>query len=139
MQYKRVTLRDINNILKLDDRFGSSWSRGLYMERLSMYPDLAYGAFNNGKLVGFILGKRDLGGITISRIVVERKLEGHGIGGNLVDVLTKSVSGKAEEMNSNVRKSNLRSLNLHKHRGFNIFGYHIYKDGELGFKMKKRL
>jgi len=141
MQYKRLSRKNIDDILKLDNRFGSHWSRGFYLDRLSMFPDLSYGAFKNGKLIGFVLGKKEpLGNITISRVAVKKELEGRGIGGNLVDILTKKVIDDAKSLRSTVRESNIRSIKLHKHRGFETLpDFHIYKDGEKGFKFLKRL
>ena len=141
MNFKQISQKNIDDIIKLDDRFGSPWSRGLYSDRLQMFPDLAYGAFSNNKMVGFILGKRDMSGnVTISRVVVDRKHEGKGIGGNLVDILTKKVHDNAQRVVSTVRESNIRSINLHKGRGFDMLPeFHTYSDGERGIKFLKRL
>jgi len=141
MQYKKISQKNIDDILKLDVRFGSSWSKGLYLDRLSMFPDLAYGVFKNNKLIGFVLGKKEpLGNITISRLVVDKQYEGRGIGGHLVDILTKKSYDRAKEMRSTVRESNIRSIKLHKHHGFETLpDFHIYKDGEKGLKFLKRL
>ena len=140
MEYRKINSKYIDDILKLDSRFGSPWSRGLYLDRLSMFPDLSYGVFKNGKLIGFILGKKEpIGNIKISRLVVDEKYEGRGIGGHLVDVLTKKADEKTKKMRSIIRESNKRSIKLHKHRGFEIYDYHTYKDGEKGIKFLKRL
>ena len=141
MQYKRITTKDVDEIMKLDVRLGSPWSKGLYMDRLSMFPDLAYGAFKNGKMIGFVLGKKDtFGNITLSRMAVRKELEGRGIGGHLVDMLIKKVDrNDIKELNATIRESNSRSLNLHKSRGFVENGLYTYRDGERGFKMIKRL
>lgn len=141
MEYKRLTTKHMDDMLKLDERFESRWSPGTYTDRITKFPDLAYGAFENGKLIGFVVGKKDcFGNTTISRVVVNKEYEGRGIGGRLVDIITKKIHEESDYMRSTVREGNKRSLKLHTHHGFKeLHGYHMYSDGKIGIRFIKRL
>ena len=140
MEIRKINPKYINDILKLDVRFTSPWKKETYFKRLDENPELAYGSFKNDKLVGFILGRRlSSGNIKISRLVVHKDFEGRGIGGKLVDTLTNKPD-TADKMISIVREDNKRSINLHKHRGFDIIPKDFtYKNGTKGIRFKKRL
>lgn len=133
VEVREIALEELDEILYLDRRFRSSWSKDLYRERLEEYPDLSYGAYLGKRLVGFVLGKRNRMYILISRIVVDKEFEGTGIGSKLLEALTRM----NVRLRSIIRISNLRSLNLHLHRGFAISDCYTYSDGDIGFILER--
>ena len=137
MKIRQLLESDIDQISKLDVRFSSPWSRYLYRERIKMFPDLSYGLFDNNNLVGFVLGKEMSGpdDIYISRVVVDRKHEGKGYGKKLMNTI---LSKEKKRFFSDVRESNVRSINLHKSVGFFPLDVeHFYSDDERGIKFLK--
>ena len=133
MQIKQLTHQELNEILHLDGRFKSHWSKDTYLERLELFPDLAYGAYIDGKLIGFILGKREDEHVMISRIVVQKQFEGQGIGSKLLKVFLTC----SNRFRSIVRVNNLRSVNLHMHHGFAVYSNYEYANGDQGFILQK--
>lgn len=133
---KPLTDANINRIMELDERFGSSWSPSFYRRRLSMFSNLAYGAYKNGELIGFVLGKQNPDDTLVSRVVVDKQYEGHGIGTKLLQKL-KSVA--PSPLTATVRKTNAPSVKIHKRVGFRpLEETYTYRDGTPGYKMKTK-
>jgi predicted N-acetyltransferase YhbS len=133
---KKITPRNIDAILRLDDRLISTWSRDLYLERLHSFPDLAFGMFDGKKMIGFIIGKRTSGDhVLISRLVVDTKYENQGLGTRLANKLKYSANAK---MVSTIRASNIPSLRVHEHIGFTKQEPYTFYDGEPGFKLRTK-
>lgn len=133
---KPLTDANLPRIMELDERFGSSWSPSFYRQRLSMFSNLAYGAYKNGELIGFVLGKQNPDNTLVSRVVVDKQYEGHGIGTQLLQKL-KSVA--PTPLTSTVRKDNIPSLKIHKRVGFTpLPETYTYQDGTPGYKMKTK-
>lgn len=140
MKIKPLTIDDLDAVSKLDFRFKSPWSRGLYTERMERYPNLSHGAYEHDNLVGFILGKDLTKKKTyISRVVVSKKHEGRGIGKKLMKEF--EYSSRNKQVESTIRSSNKRSLNLHRSMGYKIdddYEY-VYNDGDRGVKFWKNV
>jgi len=137
LNIQKLSKKDIDDIHRLDERFGTPWSNELYIERLSMYPELGYGAYHHGKLIGFVLAKRlPSGDLVISRIVVDKKFEGKGIATKL---MRRIDTKRKRNIHSTVRIGNERSINLHKRSGFRTLSdnFYTFKDGEKGLKFIK--
>ena len=136
MKIRKISSRNINQMMRLEDRLISNWPRDLYLERLSMYPDLAFGMFDGPKMVGFIIGKRNPDDtVLISRVVVDKKYENKCIGTRLVKKLEHSCKSF---MVSTVRESNKPSLKIHEHAGFHVVEPYRFHDGEPGFKLRTK-
>ena len=139
MTIKKLSQKDMNDIHRLDERFGTPWSNELYSERIQRFSDLSYGAYENGKLIGFVLAKRlPDGDLYISRVVVDKQYEGKGIAKRLMMKIDKK---HGKRIKSTVRESNTRSINLHKSDGYFTLkdDFYTFKDGERGLKMMKYL
>ena len=136
MDIKPLTRKHIDEIMELDQRFGSSWSPDFYTQRLSQFGDLAFGAYKNKKLAGFIIGKKNPDGtVLISRVVVEKNLENHGIGSKLMNKLAHATKA---DLISDVRVSNTASIKMCKRCGFTKLPDKMqYTDGEYGYKFRK--
>jgi ribosomal protein S18 acetylase RimI-like enzyme len=139
IKIKPLRIKYEEPILKLDERFKSSWSKRLYINRIHAFPKLSRGAYKDDRLVGFILGKRKPASTYVSRIVVEKDLEGKGIGTKLLKDLEKHSDKR--QMESLIRASNLRSIHLHKKCKYERdkkYNY-TYRNGELGLRFYKLL
>ena len=133
---KPLTDANISRIMELDERFGSSWSPSFYASRIHQFSDLAYGAYEDGKLIGFVLGKHNPDDTLVSRVVVDEAHEGKGIGTNLLKKLKESTP---KPLTSTVRKHNTSSIKIHKKVGFiKLPEMYTYKDGTLGYKMRTK-
>ena len=133
---KPLTDADIGRIMDLDTRFGSSWSPSFYRQRLSLFSDLAYGAYKDDVLIGFVLGKHNPDDTLVSRVVVDKSYEGQGIGTTLLQKLKQS---SHQPLSSTVRKDNIPSIKIHKKVGFTILPEtYTYRDGTPGYKMKTK-
>ena len=131
---KPLTDADIGRIMDLDTRFGSSWSPSFYRQRLSLFSDLAYGAYKDDVLIGFVLGKHNPDDTLVSRVVVDKSYEGQGIGTTLLQKLKQS---SHQPLSSTVRVHNTPSLRIHKKVGFiKLPEMYTYKDGTKGYKLK---
>ena len=141
IKIKQLSEESLDEVSELDSRFGSRWSKDLYKDRIYKFPDLSHGAYMNNKLVGFIVGKRPATNeVLISRIAVKKEKEGHGIGKKLVKHLEENVRD-TKKITATVRKSNKRSINLHRSCGFSKDKdyFYRYKDEELGLKFTKEI
>jgi len=133
---KKISAKNIESIMRLDDRLISTWSRDLYLERLRLYPDLAYGMFDGKKMIGFVIGKRNPDDtVLISRLAVDSNYENQGLGTRLANKLKYAAN---DLMVSTVRASNTPSLKVHEHIGFTDVKPYTFYDGEPGFKLRTK-
>lgn len=141
VRVKKLTVDSLDDISELDGRFGSPWSSDLYKERIHLFSELSHGAYLDGKLVGFIVGKRlSPEEVLISRIVVKKEKENNGVGKKLVEHF-EEFTDDIKVISAITRRSNKHAISLYKNCDFiqdKDYQYK-YKDDELGLKFIKKV
>lgn len=139
MEIRNLRLEDLDRVLEISQKsLPQPWPRSEFEK----YIEGAFVAEENGKIIGFIIGKisEDIGQIKL--IAVDPSYQEKGIGRKLVEHLLNYLKeNRARRVLARSRTKNKAGINFLKNSGFKIIETieKYYPNGENAYLMKKEL
>jgi len=131
---------EINTMVDLvKETFGKEYSRELFLEMGTLFPEEFITAFDGSKLIGFLMGA--LTSPKEARIlifVIDREHRGKGIGTEIMETFLERCKGKGiKRVRLEVKTTNKNAIELYKRFGFRIVDTlnKYYRDGNDGYLM----
>lgn len=131
---------DIETMVRLvKETFGKEYSRDLFFEMGTLFPEEFITAFDGSKLIGFLMGA--LTSPKEARVlifVIDREHRGEGIGTEIMSTFLERCRSKGiKKVRLEVKTTNENAIKLYESFGFRITetlkGY--YRDGNDGYMM----
>jgi ribosomal-protein-alanine N-acetyltransferase len=136
MEIRKCDERDLDQVIEIE-RKSFDYPYPPYFFKWRMGDDFFIVAEENGKIVGYAMGKKEMGKGIIESIAVLPSLRRKGIGGELIKELIEQLSTSAVELQ--VRIGNEEAIKFYRSCGFveREIIKNYYENGEDAILMEK--
>ncbi|MCF6807818.1 ribosomal protein S18-alanine N-acetyltransferase [Thiotrichales bacterium 19S9-12] len=121
IEFSTIGIDYLNDMMVIErDTYDPPWSMTMMRDSILAAHTRAWGAFSQGKLIGFGILSIILDEAELLSICISPKMQKKGYGRQLLDFLIRQAQkNKAEKLFLEVRQSNDRAIDLYGLRGFN--------------------
>ena len=145
IKLRRFSLSDLDRVMEIEkasfpDR--EAWSRDYFESLYKIYPEGFIVAENNGKIIGYTIGrpKEDLAEIV--SLAVDPTWRQKGVGAKLTNFLIEHFKEKGlKEISLCVRTKNKKAISFYQKLGFKILKTikNYYRNGDDAFLMGRKI
>ncbi len=134
---------DIDEVYRINKESFTTdaWSKFSFEKEFENKHSRKFVLEEEGKIIGFVILWVIKDEATVMTFAIDKKYRGKGYGKLLLREAIKSLGNRVNKVLLDVRKSNIRAINLYKDMGFKVIrerkGY--YSDGENALLMELEL
>jgi ribosomal-protein-alanine N-acetyltransferase len=120
MEIRPLQLRDLNAIEEIEKRsYPTPWSRSMFASELAKPSSLCMGAFDDGRLVGYLIISRYVDAWHVMNVAVDPDFRRQGIATTLLARLfERTADDERRGYTLEVRVSNAGAIRLYERLGF---------------------
>jgi ribosomal-protein-alanine N-acetyltransferase len=124
---REMEIADIIVIMELEkELFSAPWSEAMFSEEIKGHYAYILQKDENKEIIGYLCGWKLLDEFTITNIGISQKFQRMGFGAKLVKfIISKLLYEKCFKFYLEVRKSNLKAIQLYKKFGFEQTGLRV--------------
>jgi [ribosomal protein S18]-alanine N-acetyltransferase len=123
LEFRRLELADLSAIEEIERRsYPTPWSRSMFAGELAKPSSICFGAFEDGRLVGYLIIARYVDAWHVMNIAVEPGLQRRGIATAMMEHLFELTADDTRGYTLEVRVSNEAAIRLYERLGFRSRG-----------------
>jgi ribosomal-protein-alanine N-acetyltransferase len=123
LEFRRLELADLSAIEEIERRsYPTPWSRSMFAGELAKPSSICFGAFEDGRLVGYLIIARYVDAWHVMNIAVEPGLQRRGIATAMMEHLFELTADGTRGYTLEVRVSNEAAIRLYERLGFRSRG-----------------
>jgi [ribosomal protein S18]-alanine N-acetyltransferase len=124
VELRSLTLDNLADIERIEKRaYRTPWSRSMFASELAKPTSICLGAFEGGRLVGYVINSRYVDAWHVMNVAVDPDFQQRGIARRLLERLFELTAGDAKRgYTLEVRVSNDVAIRLYEKLGFESHG-----------------
>ena len=120
LEIRRLSLDDLGDVEAIEKRaYRTPWSRSMFASELAKATSICLGAFEGGRLVGYVINSRYVDAWHVMNVAVSPSHQGRGIATQLLEHLFEVTrDDERRGYTLEVRMSNTDAIRLYEKLGF---------------------
>jgi len=116
---RKMDLNDLDDVLVIENNcFSSPWQMQAFEESIKQLHSYILYYLSSNEIVGYFIGYGDTDDYSIYNIAIKTNYQRRGFATHLLNVIMRSHKKKYENYYLEVRKSNIKAINLYYKLGF---------------------